>query len=78
MDALNLPSTSGYTTTQSVHYDTHHRVSEIDANTYYKGSLVKSHHDVVTYGDGMRFDNWTDTLTQTHQVIYGSSSCIYP
>lgn len=74
MDALTFP----YTTTQSIHYDSQHRVSEIDSDIYCNGSIVKSHHDVVSYNDGMRFDNWTDTLTQTHQVIHGSTSCIYP
>lgn len=78
MDLNALSSTSGYTTTQSIQYDSLHRVSQIDSNTYHNGSLVKTHHDVVTYGDGQRFDNWTDNIIQTHQVIHGSSSCIYP
>lgn len=69
---------NGYTTTENVDYDSQHRVSQIDSNTYYNGSLVKTHHDVVTYANGMRYDNWTDNYTQIHQVIHGSSSCIFP
>jgi len=77
MDLFGL-STSGYTTTQNVKYDSQHRVCQIDSQYFLNGNLVKTHHDVVTYGDGQRFDNWTDNLLQTHQVIHGSSSCIYP
>jgi len=78
MDPINLPSSSGYTTSQSVKYDSQHRVCQIDSNTYQNGALVKTHHDMVTYGDGMRFDNWTDNYLAIHQVIHGNSSCIFP
>lgn len=78
MDVSLGLSNNGCTSTGSVKYDSQHRVCEIDSQYFQNGKLVKTHHDIVTYGDGMRFDNWTDTYTQNHQIINGSSSCIFP
>lgn len=75
--SLNLTNSS-LTSTGNVKYDSQHRVSEIDTEYFQNGTLVKTHHDVVTYGDGMRFDNWTDNIISTHQIIHGSSQCIFP
>ena len=75
--SLNLTN-SNLTSTGTVKYDSQHRVTEIDTEYFQNGALVKTHHDVVTYGYGMRFDNWTDNIISTHQIIHGSSQCIFP
>ncbi len=78
MDISLSLSNNSCTSTGDVKYDSQHRVCQIDSQYFQNGNLVKTHHDIVSYKDGMRFDNWTDTFTQNHQVIHGSSSCIYP
>jgi len=75
MDVSLGLSNPSCTSTSSIKYDSQHRVSQIDSQYFENGLLVKTHHDIVTYGNGMRFDTWTDTFTQNHQVIHGSSSC---